>query len=67
MDEYHVFRLDNIPKGSLLEKYLKELPKNMKRRKDFLSFLKDIFLECLEFLIQQLHACMHLILALNSG
>ena len=28
MDEYHAFRLDNIPKGSLLEKYLKELPKN---------------------------------------
>lgn len=48
-----VFKLDKVPKGSRLEKYLEELPKVVKASKaQILSFLNSIFIECLEFVKQ---------------
>lgn len=57
MVENRVFTLDKIPEGSRLEKYLQELPKVMKSGKaeTLLSFLNDVFLECLEHIKQNVN------------
>lgn len=54
MKEHMEFKLDKIPKGSQLEKYILELPKVLERREDFHSFLYSVFLQCLKFLIQNI-------------
>jgi len=46
--DYFEFKLDKIPKGSRLERYLEELPKVMKKYETFSSYLKDVFDECLK-------------------
>lgn len=49
MKEHFEFKLDKIPKGSRLERYLGELSKVMGEYETFLSYLKDVFAECLKF------------------
>jgi len=46
------FTIDEIPKGSLLEKYSEKASKTV-QSKELLPFLKDVFLDCLKFLIQK--------------
>jgi len=48
MKDYFELKLDKIPKGSRLERYLEELPKVMAEYETFLSYLKDLFMECLK-------------------
>lgn len=53
MTEGRTFKIDKVPKGSRLEKYLNELPKVFKDQKDeIFSYLKGMFVECLEFSTQ---------------
>lgn len=50
MTEGRTFKIDKVPKGSRLERYLKELPKVFKDNKDkILPYLQKMFIECLEF------------------
>lgn len=52
MVEYHEFVLDEIPEGSRLERYLKEVPKVMGNKEKAISFLNAVFLECYDFVWQ---------------
>lgn len=47
-----VLKLDKIPKGSRLERYLKQLPEVMKDHKVLGLFMWKVFSECSEFLSQ---------------
>lgn len=50
MTEGRVFKIDKVPKGSRLERYLNELPKVFKGNKNrILKYLQKMFIECLEF------------------
>jgi hypothetical protein len=48
----HVFRLDKIPEGSRLERYLRELPESIKELKTFGLFVWRVFSECQDFVSQ---------------
>lgn len=55
MKKYIKFKLDEIPKGSPLEKYVTQLPKVLDRREEFHLFLCDVFQHCLKFLIRNVN------------
>ncbi len=50
--ESRIFELDEVPKGSRLEKYLKEIPE-VQRRNEALAFLDRVFKECLGFFLSK--------------
>ena len=50
------FKIDAIPKGSRLERYLQELPNVIGKRDKALSFLNKVFVDSLEYILKETDA-----------
>lgn len=49
--EWRMFKLDEVPKGSRLERYLKEIPEVTANKEKFFAFLRRVSEDCLNLFV----------------